>query len=133
MSTRQKKEKPVLRKMLVVDDERETTLLLTHFFSQKHYDVLSAFNGKEAINIVKTHRPPIVLLDIKMEDINGLEVLKRIKEIDKNIKVLMLTALDDEETITEAKKLGADDYIPKPLSIEHLEGVVLSKLADLHI
>ena len=81
----------------------------------------------------KKEKPRIVLLDINMRGMSGIETLKKIKEIDKDIIVIMVTGVKDDDVIKEALDAGAADYITKPLSLEYLEKVVLLKFINLSI
>ncbi|MBL7068739.1 MAG: response regulator [Candidatus Omnitrophica bacterium] len=127
----EEKDKSGTCKILVVDDEKEINQLLVTFLSRHKFDIISAYSGKEAIKTVKKQKPDLILLDIIMPDMNGLDALKKIKKIDENAKIIMLTAIEDEDTIRKARELGADDYIPKPFTGKHLEDVVLTKIASL--
>lgn len=118
-------------KLLTVDDELDVRDFIKDFFSMRGYTVLVALNGKEAISIIKKEKPRIVFLDIIMPDINGLEVLKQIKEFDPTIKVIMVTVADDRETREKAQQLGADEFIKKPFSKRYLEEVVIQKVIEL--
>lgn len=118
-------------KILVVDDEESTCEFAKSFLEDRNYRVFTALRGGDAITIVRREKPPLVLLDIKMEGMDGLEVLKRIKEIDKNIKVIMVSAFYEEDMIKEAKKLGASDYVAKPFTMDYLERVLLEKISSL--
>lgn len=82
----------------------------------------------EAIEKVQTESPDIMLLDIKMPGMDGIEVLKRVREFNKNIGIIMVTAVIDEEVAKGTLKLGADEYIAKPIDLEHLEMEVLVDL-----
>lgn len=117
-----------MRKILVVDDERDVCDFVRHFFEERGFQVFTACKGEDAIAIARTERPEMALLDIKMAGMDGIAILKYLKEIDKNVKVIMVTALDDQDKINEACKLGACEYITKPLVLEHLERVVEKKL-----
>lgn len=119
--------------ILTVDDQMGIDSFFYDFFTMRNYEVLNALSGEEAIKIVKKKRPRIVLLDVKMRGMDGLETLQKIKEIDKDIKVIMVTGIDDEDTREKAKQLGADDYIAKPFSLEYLEKVVLLKYINIQI
>ena len=110
-----------MAKILVVDDEPEVCRMLEKFLESKGNTVYKAFNGEMALKLVKEERPHIVLLDIKMPGMNGLECLAKIMEIDKNLGVIMITAIKEEETGKEAMRLGAYDYITKPLDLNYLE------------
>jgi len=122
-----KKDYNPLCRILTVDDELGIDSFFYEFFTLRNFDVLTASNGKEAIKLVKKKSPKIVLLDVNMRGMGGIETLKKIKEIDNNIIVIMVTGVKDEKTKNEALSLGADDYITKPLSLEYLEKVVLLK------
>jgi len=115
-------------KILVVDDDVMVRNFLERFLSKKSYQVDTAENGNQAIEIIKKERPHLVLLDIKMPAMNGIDVLKEIKKIDPSVGVIMITALQEEEIAQEAMKLGADDYICKPFDIDYLENSVLAKI-----
>jgi len=113
-----------MRKLLVVDDEQDICDFVKNFFQERGYDVLTATSGDEALEIVKKDKPDMVLLDIKMQGMDGIAALKHIKELDRSIKVVMVTALEDQEKMNEACKLGATEYITKPLVLDHLEEAV---------
>ena len=115
-------------KLLVVDDELEITEILKNFFERKRYNVLTANNGQQALDVVKNERPHLVFLDIRMPGMDGITVLRNIRELDKSIKVIMVTALEDEKTIQEAKTLGATDYVRKPFKLDYLEKDVIEKV-----
>ena len=115
-------------KILVVDDEIEVVRLLKDFLTSKGYEVYMALNGAEAIALVKEVKPDIVLLDIIMPGMGGIDTLKEIKKIDPTTAVIMVTALTDEELANRAVKLGAFDYITKPINIDYLETCVMVKM-----
>ena len=113
-----------MRKLLVVDDESDVCEFVKNFFEERNYIVFTALNGKEALSIVRKEKPALVLLDIKMKYMDGLSVLRQIKEIDQDMKVIMVTALEDHDKMEEAYKYGAIDYITKPLILYNLEQAV---------
>ncbi len=118
-------------KLLTVDDEPGICEFMLDFFSGMGYSVSIALTGKEAISSVERDKPSIVFLDIIMPDMDGFEVLRRIKEIDPDIKVIMVSAADDKEVREKAKALGADEFIRKPFSKRYLEEVVIRKMVEL--
>jgi DNA-binding response OmpR family regulator len=120
-----------MTKMLVVDDEVEICEFLKTFFEERNYKVLTALNGETAIRLAQREKPAIVLLDIKMPGCDGMEVLREIKKSHPSTKVIMVTAIETREKIDEAIRLGADNYITKPLSLEYLENDVRDKLQSL--
>lgn len=111
-------------KLLVVDDEHDICDFVKNFFSERGYVVQTATSGDEALSIVKENKPDLILLDIKMKGMDGIAALKHIKTLDKNIKVIMVTALEDQDKMDEACRLGACDYLTKPLALDSLEHVV---------
>jgi DNA-binding response OmpR family regulator len=118
----------MMARILVVDDEAETRSFIADFMQLKGYQVLTAADGLEAIHAVKNERPHIVLLDMKIQGPNGIEVLQRIRAIDKEIGIIMITAVKDEWVGEYVLKLGACDYITKPIDLDDLEQSVYAKL-----
>lgn len=119
-----------MKKILVVDDEQAVCNMLKKFLTKKGYEAIIALSGAEAISKVGEERPHIVLLDIMMPGMNGIETLKKIREIDKEVGVVMITAVNQEETGKKCFELGAYDYIVKPLGLDYLEKVLFVKLLD---
>jgi Response regulator containing CheY-like receiver, AAA-type ATPase, and DNA-binding domains len=117
-----------MHKLLVVDDENDICDFVETFFKDRGFHVATASSGEDAISMAKKNRPDIVLLDVKMKGMDGLAALKHIKELDRSIKIIMVTALDDQDRMREAYRLGACDYITKPLILDYLEQTVLRNL-----
>ena len=112
-------------KLLIVEDEKPILNFLEDFFKEKgQYKVLRASGGKEAIEILKKENPEIAILDIKMDDISGMDVLKEAKKLNKDIKVIMTTVLRDESFEVGAKKLGCFRYYKKPLDLKELVSAI---------
>ena len=120
-----------MTRLLVVDDEPEICDFLKSFFEDRDFEVRTALSGERALELVETYRPHVMLLDIKMGNVDGLAVLRKVKEKNPKLKVIMVTALETTEKIEEAMRLGADNYITKPLSLEYLENDVREKIANL--
>ena len=116
-------------KILVIDDQNAILESLSMFFSEKGYETLTAEYGKEGLEKVQSEQPDIVISDIRLPDINGIEVLKAIRSINGQIFVIMITAFHDMETTIEAMKYGAYDYIHKPINIDELN-VSVNKVAE---
>lgn len=108
-------------RVLIVDDEPEAVELLQEFLVAKGYDVITAGDGAEAVRKVMDERPHLILLDVRMPKMDGLEVLRRVREIDKEVGVIMVTGVTEEEIGRQAMALGAFDYIVKPLDLPYLE------------
>lgn len=116
---------------MVVDDEVAICNLLKQFLTSKGYEVHTALDGQTAIAMVKELRPHIVLLDIMMPGMGGIDTLKEIKKVDPRVVVIMLTAIADNELGLRTLELGASDYICKPLDLSYLESLIAVKTIDL--
>lgn len=121
----------MVKRLLVVDDEVEICDFLKSFFEDRQYLVETAHSGVQALEKVRKFSPHIVLLDIQMPEMDGMKALKIIKQENPQIKVIMVTAVETQEKIEESMRLGADNYITKPLSLEYLENDVQEKLKGL--
>lgn len=118
-------------KILVVDDEPGICDMLKKTFSPIGFKVFSATGGPEALVLAKKEKPKVIFLDIRMLGMSGLEVLEKIKEMDNQAKVNIVTVLADEETKSQARKLGADEFITKPFVSEYLEELVMRQVNEL--
>jgi DNA-binding NtrC family response regulator len=108
------------RKILVVDDEDALRTVLSAELNSEGYDVVTAADGLEAVTELGKKKFDLVLLDIKMPNMNGFEVLKVIKEKHAGTKVIMLTGFADLKNAIESKKLGAEDFVSKPYDLVDL-------------
>ena len=118
-------------RILVVDDEMEVCDALREFLSLKKYEVETALDGRTALKKVDDFKPHIVLLDIIMPGMGGVDVLKRIRNNHPEIGIIMTTAVVDEEIAKSMIRLGAYDYITKPIDLNHLETVIMVKMIDI--
>ena len=119
-----------MEKILVVDDELEVCSALNDFLSSKGYEVHTALDGASAVNKVKKFRPHVVLLDIIMPGMGGIDTLQEIQKIDSRIGIIMISAVADHELAKRAIDLGAYSYITKPLDLNYIETVVMVKILD---
>ena len=115
-------------KLLIVDDEVDVREFAKNFFKKRNIEVFTSSGGQDALNIIETQKPDLVLLDVRMEEMSGVEVLKELRKKNNPIKVVMVTGVEDEEIVNEATSLGIKGYVHKPLVLEELEKVVLSEL-----
>ena len=120
-----------MQRILVVDDEIEICNLLKDFLTSKGYEVYTALDGQTAITKVKQERPHIVLLDIMMPGMDGIETLRAIKKVNPKVAVIMVTAIADNELGLRTLELGAYDYICKPFELTYLEDVLTVKMIDI--
>jgi two-component system response regulator (stage 0 sporulation protein F) len=118
------------KKVLIVDDQNGIRVLLMEVFTNEGYDTYQASNGRLALEIVRTVSPDIVLLDMKIPGMDGLEILKHIKTIDPTMKVIMMTAYGELDMIKEATDLGASMHFTKPFDIDELRIAVDMQLSD---
>jgi len=120
-------------KILVADDEQEIRNLLDHFLKCQGYEVILASDGNEALKLASEKNPQVIILDIKMPGLDGLEVCKRLKEKEqtKLIPVIVITGFEDNKM--EALNIGADDFVNKPFDMAEISSRVKSALRIRHL
>jgi len=118
------------KKLLIVDDQVGIRILLLEVFATEGYETFQAANGRAALEIAKTHHPDLVLLDMKIPGMDGLEILKQIKEYDRGIKVIMMTAYGELDMIKEATDLGALMHFTKPFDIDEMRLAVNMQMGE---
>lgn len=112
-------------KILLVDDEPDFLVPIAFWLNSKGYEVVVASSGEKALDMLKKEKKPsIVFLDINMPGMDGLETLKRIRKMDKNLAVIMVTAFADEEKFSQAKQLNTSGFFPKGGSLEELQRTI---------
>lgn len=117
--------------VLVVDDNKTLSRSLEVFLCEEGYEALTAETGEEGLQKVSESRPEIVLLDLKLPDLDGIQVLRKIKDIDRDISVIIITAYGQIKTAVETMRLGAYDYINKPLNLGELRIIIEKALENL--
>ena len=110
--------------ILVVDDEPPVGQLLADFFTPKGYEVICALGGLEGLSKLEKHRPDVILLDVRMPDMDGITVLRRIREVNPWVGVLMMSGNTDTDAAKETLQLGAFDYVLKPFDLDDLDRAV---------
>jgi DNA-binding response OmpR family regulator len=113
-----------LGSLLVVDDEPEVADVLRDFFEGQGYAVTCALNGRDALVLASLSRPDAVILDIRLPERSGPEILADLRGLDNSIPVVMLSGTDDEALARDLLKAGAFDYVRKPFMLDNLEQVV---------
>lgn len=111
-------------KILIVDDQFGIRILLNEVLQREGYETFQAANGMQALEIVKQHSPDLVLLDMKIPGMDGIEILKRMKQLKKEIRVIIMTAYGELDMIQKAKDLGALTHFSKPFDIEDIKRAV---------
>lgn len=112
------------KKILIIDDEKNIRNTLSHSLESEQYEINTAVNGEDGIKKFKEDNYNLVLLDMKMPGMDGVETLSKLKEIDRQVTVIMITAYGTVETAVESMKLGACDYLRKPFSPDEIRKVV---------
>jgi two-component system response regulator (stage 0 sporulation protein F) len=115
------------KRIMVVDDDQGILDSFEVLLGDR-YELIKAENGYQAMQILENDPPQLMFLDIKMPGLDGLEVLKRLKEDRKKVEVVIITAISQEDTEEEARNLGAIDYLKKPLDIDQVERIAIEVL-----
>ena len=118
-----------MSKVLVVDDSESSRDLFSDFLEKKGYDVFLSRTGEDALEKVRNLKPDAMLLDIGLPGIDGMEVLRRVRQFDENIGIIMITNVIDEDVGRAALKKGADYYLTKNINFDYLEMCLLVYLA----
>jgi CheY-like chemotaxis protein len=116
--------RPIRARVLVVDDELEVRKMVSEHLRDNGYEVIEAADGEEALARMPEYRPNIVLLDLMMAGIGGMETLRRVKAMAPETCVIVVTAVEDIETAQTALGRGASDYVTKPFSRKYLDSVL---------
>ncbi len=111
-------------KILIVDDQFGIRILLNEVLQKEGYQTFQAANGIQALEIVDNHSPDLVLLDMKIPGMDGIEILKRMKQKNADIRVIIMTAYGELDMIQEAKDLGALTHFAKPFDIDDIRKAV---------
>src|SRR5687767_290771 len=104
-----------MQKILIIDDDRDMCLLLKRFLTRHGFEVLEAYNGKKALELLDETEPSLVMCDFRLEDMEGNVLLGKIKEKYPHLPVIIITGYSDIKIAVEVMKMGAYDYITKPL------------------
>jgi DNA-binding response OmpR family regulator len=118
----------MMPKLLIVDDEQDIREFAKRFFLKRGISVQTAESGEQALEIVQDFKPNLILLDITMEGISGIEVLKQLRAGGNDVSVIMVTGVEDGTTVNEANSWGIKGYIHKPLVLDELEKIVITEL-----
>ncbi len=125
------------QQILVVEDEQKIAELLRYSLAKEGYEVLVAYKGYEALRLLRSHKPDLVLLDLMLPDLDGLEVCRQIRRerATERLPIVMLTAKGEEADIVAGLELGADDYVTKPFSprvlLARIRAVLRRKTAEV--
>lgn len=115
-----KERKRKKQKIVIIEDEKDLCWLLENGLKKRHYNVNSVNSGREGLELVKQGEPNVVLLDLRLKDVDGFNVLHKIKELWKGTKVIIISAFGTHDVKEKATKLGADGFVDKPFVIEDI-------------
>lgn len=127
---REMEDRAPLRKVLIVDDEPDFVTLLAARLKANHYEVVTAQDGKEALQKIRREKPGVVLLDIMLPEMDGLQVLRAIRRTNKRLPVFMITAFADPDRFSRAKRLEASGFLVKS---KDLDQEIRNITASLHL
>lgn len=116
------------QRILVVDDERDVITGFRRVFAKDDVQIDAAHSGAEAIAAIKAHRPDLVMMDLRMPGLDGLQTLRKMQQLDARLLIILMTAYSTSANVIEAMKHGAYDYLVKPFSVEKLREVVKEAL-----
>ena len=116
-------------KLLIVDDELDVREFARSFFRKRGFDVFIASAGREAMDLVDKENPDLILLDIRMGEMSGIDVLRELRQRNNPVKVVMVSGIEEDAVVEETTLLGALGFIHKPLILEELEKIVLREFA----
>src|SRR6476659_3439562 len=117
-----------MSKLLLIDDETDVQYSFHRIFDSPEIELTTASSGEEGLKLIPKVKPDLVLMDIRMGGMNGLETLRRIRQMDSKLLVILMTAYGTTQTAIEAMKLGAYDYLLKPFDVPKLKAIVFNAL-----
>ena len=120
-----------MSKLLLIDDETDVQYSFQRIFDSPDIELTTASSGEEGLKLIPKIKPDLVLMDIRMGGMNGLETLRRIRQMDSRLLVILMTAYGTTQTAIEAMKLGAYDYLLKPFDVLKLKEIVTKALKAL--
>lgn len=112
-------------KILIIDDEPNVCQFIGEFLEFKGYEISSAYSGEKALALLGDNSFDLILLDLIMPGMNGLEVLEEIKRTEKDIPIIIVTGVKDKKVAADALKMGAIDFITKPIDLDVLEESIM--------
>src|SRR2546425_12043607 len=117
-----------MSKLLLIDDETDVQYSFQRIFDSPEIELSTASSGEEGLKLVPKIKPDLVLMDVRMGGMTGLETLRRIRQMDSRLLVILMTAYGTTQTAIEAMKLGAYDYLLKPFDVPKLKEIVAGAL-----
>lgn len=119
-----------MARILVVDDEVDLCALLKEYLGRKGHEVSVATDGETALELIESERPHLMLLDICMPGIDGMEVMRRSRALEPRMKIIVITVAPHEEIARAALSLGASDCIIKPIDLQKLDMIIMANIPE---
>lgn len=116
-------------RILIVDDETQVREVLAEYFASQGYTIDAAADGLAAVDAFRRHRPDLILLDVRMPGLSGVEVLRRVHATDADVPVVIVSTTEDRDLARDLQRSGAVDTVAKPFDFAHLDRVVVAALA----
>src|SRR5437764_10496879 len=117
-----------MNKLLLIDDEVDVQYSFQRIFDSPEVELTTASSGEEGLKLIPKLKPDLVVMDVRMGGITGMETLRRIRQIDSKLLIILMTAYGTTQTAIEAMKLGAYDYLLKPFDVPKLKDLVSNAL-----
>lgn len=117
-----------MSKLLIIDDEADIREFAQSYFKKRGIEVFTAANGQEGLEMISANNPDIVLLDMRMEGMSGMDVLKELRAKNLTTRVILVSGIEESEETNEARALGVVDFVHKPLDLSELEKIVMREL-----
>ena len=116
-------------KILIIDDEQSLTKILTKFLEQNGYEAYPAYTGQEGLEKNDVLKPDVVLVDLLLPDISGMDLISKFNESSSNVSIVVITGVGSVDSAVQAMKKGAEDYLEKPIDLEKLN-IVMKRIAE---
>ena len=116
-----------VKTVLIVDDEIEICEIIGEYLESRGHEVLTAHSGEKGLALILERRPDVILLDLRLKDISGIDVLTRLQQLSVFSRVIMISGVDDVEKISLTRSLGSEEYLVKPFELEKLDQLVNSE------
>lgn len=123
--------KNVKSRIMLIDDEKEMEVFLRDSLQGEEYELVQFTTGREAVEYLQKNKVHLILLDVQLPDMNGIEILEKIRANDPVTKIVVVTAFATVEMAVQAMKVGADDFLCKPITLENVREVVLKQLKEV--
>lgn len=123
--------KNVKSRIMLIDDEKEMEVFLRDALQGEEYELVQFTTGREAVEYLQKNKVHLILLDVQLPDMNGIEILEKIRANDPVTKIVVVTAFATVEMAVQAMKMGADDFLCKPITLENVREVVLKQLKEV--